>query len=447
MHESARLIERDRDVLWHPYSPRKAPENSWLVEDAAGAMLTLGDGGERFRVVDAMSSWWCMIHGYRNPVLDAAVKEQVNRFSHVMFGGLTHQPAIELAERLVDVTPESLRHVFLADSGSISVEVAIKLSLQYQVAKGRGTRRRLLTVRGGYHGDTFATMSVCDPDEGMHRALAGTMIEQVFGPVPPSGFHRADDDPEVVAWAQKLWALADQKRDEIAAIVIEPILQGAGGMRIYSPVCLRVLRDIATEHGFLLIFDEIATGFGRTGTFFAGEHTATGTAPAAEPDILCVGKAMTGGYMTMAATLCRDEVADTVSAQGSGALLHGPTFMANPLACAVSIASIDLLRGGDWSGTVARINDRLTSGLSAATALGTVREVRTIGAVGVVHLHQPVAIGAVSRAAIRRGVWVRPFRDLVYTMPPYTCTDDELDTITSGIVGALEDTADAGVSR
>jgi adenosylmethionine-8-amino-7-oxononanoate aminotransferase len=447
VHESARLLNRDRDVLWHPYSPRIAPETPWLVEDAAGAVLTLSDGRERFRAVDAMSSWWCMIHGYRNPVLDAAVKKQVDRFSHVMFGGLTHAPAIELAERLVDMTPESLRHVFLADSGSISVEVAIKLSLQYQVAKGRGTRRRLLTVRGGYHGDTFATMSVCDPDEGMHRALADTMIEQVFGPVPPPGFHRTDDDPEVVAWAQKLWAHADQKRDEIAAIVIEPILQGAGGMRVYSPSCLRVLRDIAIEHDFLLIFDEIATGFGRTGALFAGEHTATGTAPAVEPDILCVGKAMTGGYMTLAATLCSDEVADTVSIQGSGALLHGPTFMANPLACAVSIASIDLLLGGDWSGTVARINDRLTSGLSAATALSPVREVRTIGAVGVVQLHHPVAGGAVSRAAFRRGGWVRPFRDLVYTMPPYTCTDDELDTITSGIVGALEDTADAGVSR
>jgi len=439
---SARLLERDHELLWHPYSPRMGPVSPWLVEDAAGATLILSDGVERFRVIDAMSSWWCMIHGYRNPVLDTAVKDQVDRFSHVMFGGLTHVPAIELAERLVSITPEALRHVFLADSGSISVEVAIKLSIQYQIAKGCRARRRLLTVRGGYHGDTFATMSLCDPDNGMHRALAGTMIEQVFGPVPPSGFHRGDEDAEVVAWAEELRMLADQNRDEIAAIIVEPILQGAGGMHVYSPACVRVLRDIATEHGFLLIFDEIATGFGRTGTLFASEHTATGDASAVEPDIVCVGKAMTGGYLTMAATLCSDDVAHTVSAKGSSALLHGPTFMANPLACAVSIASIDLLLSGDWSRTVARVNDRIASGLGSATALETVKEVRTIGAVGVVQLHKPVNVGEVSRAAMRRGVWVRPFRDLVYTMPPYVCTDQELETVTSGVVGALEDTLD-----
>jgi adenosylmethionine---8-amino-7-oxononanoate aminotransferase len=372
-----------------------------------------------------------MIHGYRNPVLDAALHEQIDAYSHVMFGGLTHEPAVRLAERLVEITPEPLRHVFFSDSGSVSVEVAIKLALQYQVARGNVGRTRMLTVRGGYHGDTFAPMSVCDPVNGMHSLFTGALKEQVFGPQPPAGFHRAADDPELVAWQAELASLAEQHSAEVAAIVVEPVLQGAGGMYAYSPACLRVLRQLADEHGFLLILDEIATGFGRTGTLFASEHAGI------DPDILCVGKALTGGYLSMAATLCTADVAQTVSNGPGGALMHGPTFMANPLACAVALASIDLLLGQDWAVEVERISTGLSSGLAPAVDLPGVKDVRVLGAVGVVQLEGPVDVPAMTAAVLRRGVWVRPFRDLVYTMPPYICTDTEIATITSAITESL----------
>ncbi|MGH3371260.1 MAG: adenosylmethionine--8-amino-7-oxononanoate transaminase, partial [Nocardioidaceae bacterium] len=375
--------------------------------------LHLADGT---RAIDAMASWWCMIHGYRNPVLDAALHAQVDRFSHVMFGGLTHAPAVTLAERLVEVTPEPLQHVFFSDSGSVSVEVAVKLAVQYQVARGRRGRTRLLTVRGGYHGDTFTPMSVCDPVTGMHTLFSGVLTEQVFAPRPPAGFDRAEDDPELLAWAETTRALAARHADEVAAIVVEPVLQGAGGMHAYSPACLRVLREVADEHGFLLVLDEIATGFGRTGELFACDHAGVA------PDVLCVGKALTGGYLSMAATLCTSEVAHTVSRGPGGALMHGPTFMANPLACAVALAGVDLLLGGDWRGDVGRISDGLRSGLAPARDLPGVKDVRVLGAVGVVQLQGPVDVPRVTEVALRHGVWVRPFLDLVYTMPPYVCT-------------------------
>jgi adenosylmethionine-8-amino-7-oxononanoate aminotransferase len=427
-------LERDAERLWHPYSSLSEPSPVRLVRGADGVRLQLDDGaGGTVEAIDAMASWWCMIHGYRHPVLDAAVKRQVDEFSHVMFGGLTHEPAIRLAERLVEITPDPLRHVFFCDSGSVSVEVAIKLALQYQVAKGNSGRTRMLTVRGGYHGDTFAPMSVCDPVNGMHSLFTGALKEQVFGPQPPAGFDRPDDDPEFLAWAASLTELAERRADEIAAIVVEPILQGAGGMYPYSPACLRVLRDLADRHGFLLILDEIATGFGRTGTLFASEHAGI------EPDILCIGKALTGGYLSMAATLCTTDVAHTVSNGPGGALMHGPTFMANPLACSVALASTDLLLSQDWAHRVARISAGLSAGLAPAASLPGVKDVRVIGAVGVVQLGGPVDMRRMTDAVLRRGVWVRPFRDLVYTMPPYVCTDEEIATIADAITGAVRE--------
>jgi adenosylmethionine-8-amino-7-oxononanoate aminotransferase len=403
-----------------------------LVRGADGVRLKLDDGtGGTVEAIDAMASWWCMIHGYRNPVLDAALHEQVDAFSHVMFGGLTHEPAIRLAERLVGISPEPMKHVFFCDSGSVSVEVAIKLALQYQVARGNNGRTRMLTVRGGYHGDTFAPMSVCDPVNGMHSLFTGALKEQVFGPQPPSGFDRPDDDAELSAWASAMADIAGQHADEVAAIIVEPILQGAGGMYAYSPACLKVLRELADEHGFLLILDEIATGFGRTGTLFASEHAGI------NPDILCVGKALTGGYMSMAATLCTTDIAHTVSKGPGGALMHGPTFMANPLACAVALASIDLLLSQDWSANVTRISAGLSEALAPAIELPGVKDVRVLGAVGVVQLAGPVDMQPMTDAVLRRGVWVRPFRDLVYTMPPYICTDDEIATIGTAIAEAI----------
>jgi adenosylmethionine-8-amino-7-oxononanoate aminotransferase len=426
------LLAQDAALLWHPYASLTEPSPTRLVTGASGVRLTLDDGqGSTVEAIDAMASWWCMIHGYRNPVLDAALKQQVDSFSHVMFGGLTHEPAVRLGERLVEITPEPLQHVFFCDSGSVSVEVALKLALQYQVARGREGRTRMLTVRGGYHGDTFAPMSVCDPVNGMHSLFTGALKEQVFGPQPPAGFDRPADDPEYLAWADAMRALAAQHRDEVAAIVVEPILQGAGGMYPYSPACLRLLRELADEYGFLLILDEIATGFGRTGTLFASEHAGV------DPDILCVGKALTGGYLSMAATLCTTDVARTVSGGPGGALMHGPTFMANPLACAVALASIDLLLASDWSAEVSRISAGLSAGLAPAASLPGVKDVRVLGAVGVVQLGGPVDLPRMTEAVLRRGVWVRPFRDLVYTMPPYVCTDEEIATITTAITEAI----------
>jgi adenosylmethionine-8-amino-7-oxononanoate aminotransferase len=426
------LLAQDAALLWHPYASLTEPSPTRLVTGASGVRLTLDDGqGSTVEAIDAMASWWCMIHGYRNPVLDAALKQQVDSFSHVMFGGLTHEPAVRLGERLVEITPEPLQHVFFCDSGSVSVEVALKLALQYQVARGREGRTRMLTVRGGYHGDTFAPMSVCDPVNGMHSLFTGALKEQVFGPQPPGGFDRPADDPEYLAWADAMRALAAQHRDEVAAIVVEPILQGAGGMYPYSPACLRLLRELADEYGFLLILDEIATGFGRTGTLFASEHAGV------DPDILCVGKALTGGYLSMAATLCTTDVARTVSGGPGGALMHGPTFMANPLACAVALASIDLLLASDWSAEVSRISAGLSAGLAPAASLPGVKDVRVLGAVGVVQLGGPVDLPRMTEAVLRRGVWVRPFRDLVYTMPPYVCTDEEIATITTAITEAI----------
>ena len=415
------LLDFDREHVWHPYTSMTDPTPVRLVTGASGTRLTLDDGTE---LVDGMSSWWAAIHGYGHPRLDAALREQADDFAHVMFGGLTHAPAIRLAERLVELTPDGLEHVFLADSGSVSVEVALKMVLQYQRGAGRPERTRMLTIRGGYHGDTFGCMSVCDPIGGMHSMFAGVLPQQVFAPRPPA------DEAGVPEWAAAFEALAGQYADELAGIVVEPLLQGAGGMWVYPAECLRVLRAVADRHDLVLVFDEIATGFGRTGTMFAAD--AAGIAP----DVMCVGKALTGGYLTLAAAICSTRVAEGLSRSESGVLMHGPTYMGNPLACAVALASLDLLVEEDWQAQVARVGAGLASGLAPVRRLPGVADVRTIGAVGVVQLDHPVDVVKATEAAIENGVWLRPFRDLVYTMPPYISTDDDVARICAAVEAA-----------
>ncbi|WP_275407495.1 adenosylmethionine--8-amino-7-oxononanoate transaminase [Paractinoplanes ferrugineus] len=414
------LLALDRAHVWHPYGPMPGRSDPYLVESARGVRLRLFDGRE---IVDGMSSWWAAIHGYRHPVLDAALAEQAGRMSHVMFGGLTHQPAIDLASTLVELAPDGLEHVFLCDSGSISVEVAIKMALQAQLARGHPARRRLLTWRGGYHGDTFHPMTVCDPDGGMHSLWTGVLPVQVFAQAPPAEF-----DP---GYAAELEALVERHAGEVAAVIVEPVVQGAGGMRFHHPEYLRVLRRATEANGIFLILDEIATGFGRTGEFFAAEHAGI------SPDIMCVGKALTGGYLTLAAALCTGEVAAAISAGAGGGLAHGPTFMGNPLACAVANASLGLLADGTWRARVRAIENGLRGGLEPLRDIPGVADVRVLGAIGVVQLDHPVEMAAATAAAVAEGVWLRPFRDLIYTMPPYVADDEDVSRIVAGIAAAV----------
>jgi adenosylmethionine---8-amino-7-oxononanoate aminotransferase len=409
-----------------------------VVESAAGVRLRLAEpvGGLR-ELVDGMSSWWAAIHGYRHPVLDEAAAAQLGRMSHVMFGGLTHEPAVRLCERLVSITPEGLEHVFLCDSGSVSVEVAVKMCLQYWRSAGRPGKRRLLTWRGGYHGDTFMAMSVCDPEGGMHAMWDGVVASQVFAAVPPAGF-TAGVDP---AYAASLTALIAEHADSLAAVIVEPVVQGAGGMRFHDPGYLRVLREACTAHDVLLIFDEIATGFGRSGSLFAAGHAGI------SPDVMCVGKALTGGYVSLAATLCTPAVASGISSGSVPVLAHGPTFMGNPLACALALASLSVLLDpgpdgypGGWQASVSRLESGLEAGLAPARGLPGVADVRVLGAVGVVQLDRDVDMTAATAAAVRAGVWLRPFRDLIYTMPPYVTSDDDLALICRGVLAAVEAT-------
>lgn len=409
----------DAEHVWHPYGGFPATTEPLVVAAAAGTRLTLADGRE---LVDGMSSWWAAIHGYRHPVLDAALVEQARRMSHVMFGGLTHEPAARLAELLVESTPDGLDKVFLCDSGSVSVEVAVKMCLQYWRSLGRPEKRRLLTWRGGYHGDTFTPMSVCDPEGGMHSLWTDILANQVFAPVPPSEYH-----PDYVAELERMIAA---HAGELAAVIVEPVVQGAGGMRWHHPGYLAELRRLCDEHGVLLVFDEIATGFGRTGTLFAADQAGVG------PDVMCVGKALTGGYLTLAAALCTTRIAETISA-AHGGLMHGPTFMGNPLACAVAVASIELLRSRDWRGEVTRIEAELTAGLAPVRELPGVVEARVLGAIGVIELDRPVDMRAATDAAVAAGVWLRPFRNLVYTMPPFISTSGDIATITAGMRAAV----------
>jgi adenosylmethionine---8-amino-7-oxononanoate aminotransferase len=421
------LLELDRAHVWHPYAPMPATHPPLVVESASGVRLRLAEPvAGHDELVDGMSSWWSAIHGYAHPVLDAAARDQLERMSHVMFGGLTHEPAVGLARRLVEITPEPLRHVFLCDSGSVSVEVAVKMCLQYWRSRGRPERKRLLTWRGGYYGDTLTPMSLCDPDGGMHHLWSGILPRQVFADPPPDGF----DAPADPGYLDHLAALVETHAGELAAIIVEPVVQGAGGMRFHSPAYLGALRALADAHDLLLVFDEIATGFGRSGALFAADHARVA------PDVMCVGKAMTGGYLTMAAALCTPRVAEAISAGEVPALAHGPTFMGNPLAAAVANASIDLLRDQDWAGEVIRVEASLRAGLAPASGLPGVADVRVLGAIGVVQLDHEVDVAAASRAAAERGVWLRPFRDLVYTMPPYVTGDDDLAAIGDAVVAA-----------
>jgi adenosylmethionine-8-amino-7-oxononanoate aminotransferase len=411
----------DAAHVWHPYSPMGEHALAPTVAVAAeGASLTVIMDGQRLEVLDAMSSWWTAIHGHGHPVLDAAITNQLAVMNHVMFGGLTHEPAVRLAQLLVDITPAGLDTVFFSDSGSVSVEVAVKMALQYWRSLGCPAKHRLMTWRGGYHGDTFTPMSVCDPDGGMHALWTDVLARQVFAPQVP----RVYDASYSAAFEEQLARHAD----ELAAVIVEPVVQGAGGMRFHDARYLVDLRETCRRHGVLLIFDEIATGFGRTGELFGADHAGVA------PDIMCVGKALTGGYITLAATLCTGEIAQTISSHEPGALMHGPTFMANALACAVSVASVELLLGQDWRSRVREIEAGLGSGLQKARTVDGVADVRVLGAIGVIEMRQPVDLVVATPVALDNGVWLRPFRNLIYAMPPYICSPGEVERITSAMV-------------
>lgn len=425
----------DAAHIWHPYAPIGAHALPPVVAvGARGAWLTVARDGAgvgadaEVDVLDAMASWWTAIHGHGHPVLDAAVTRQLGVMNHVMFGGLTHEPAARLAQLLVDITPVGLDTVFFSDSGSVSVEVAVKMALQYWRSTGRFGKRRLMTWRGGYHGDTFTPMSVCDPEGGMHALWRDVLAEQVFAPAVPR-----DYDPAYLAAFE---AQLRDHADELAAVIVEPVVQGAGGMRFHDPRYLAGLRAICDRHDVLLIFDEIATGFGRTGEMFAADHAGV------SPDIMCVGKALTGGYVTLAATLCTAAIAGTISAGEAGALMHGPTFMANALACAVSVASVELLLSQDWRATVGEISAGLAAGLAPARALPAVVDVRVLGAIGVIETREPVDLAVATPIALDHGVWLRPFRNLIYAMPPFVCTPAEVAQICAAMLAVA-----AGMSR
>lgn len=416
-------LEFDREHIWHPYAALPAAGQSLPVVAARGTKLRTADDRE---LIDAMASWWSVIHGYGAPEIVAAIQEQVELMPHVMFGGLTHPGAIELSRRLVDIAPAGVDRIFFADSGSVAVEVALKLCVQYWNGRGEPQRNRMLSFRGAYHGDTFGAMSLCDPDRGMHRMYAGILPRQVFAPRPPDGF-AAPLDPN---WAAAVEAECAAAAGELAGLIVEPIVQGAGGMRFHSPACLRFLRDLCDRHELLLVLDEIATGFGRTGEMLACGHANV------TPDVLCLGKALTGGTMTMAATLTTGEVARAVGASEPGALMHGPTFMANPTACAAAIASLSLLEDGHWRDQVRRIEAALSDGLEPARELPGVADVRVLGAIGVIEVERPIDIAVATEAALRNGVWLRPFGNLIYTMPPYVVDDDELEAISTAMLAA-----------
>lgn len=412
-----RLLAFDREHVWHPYAPLPAPYAPRPVVAAEGTRLRLADGSE---LIDAMASWWSVIHGHRHPAIVAALREQAETLPHVMFGGLTHEPGIRLCKRLAALAPGDLDRVFLADSGSVSVEVALKLCVQYW--NGRGEERtRMLALRGAYHGDTAGAMALCDPEQGMHRMYAGVLPRHAFAPRPPAGFE-APLDP---AWAVAVARLFDHHSGELAAAFVEPIAQGAGGMWFYSPECLRFLREQCDRHGVLLVADEIATNFGRTGALFACEHAGV------VPDVVCVGKSLTGGVLTLAAAITSERVAAAVGRSEPGALMHGPTFMANPLACAAALASLDLIETGAWREDVPRVETALRAALAPAADLPGVADVRVLGAIGVIEMEQDVDVPRVADVAAETGVWLRPFGRLIYAMPPYVCTDEEI-----GVIGA-----------
>ncbi|PHZ58872.1 adenosylmethionine--8-amino-7-oxononanoate transaminase [Photobacterium leiognathi] len=416
-------IEFDKEHVWHPYTSTVTPLPCYPVTSAQGVYLTLEDGT---KLIDGMSSWWSTIHGYNHPLLTEAAKAQLDKMSHVMFGGITHQPAVELCRKLVNITPAPLEKVFLADSGSVAVEVALKMALQYWHAKNE-PRSKFLTVSHGYHGDTFAAMSVTDPANSMHRIYKGFLPEHIFAKSPECGFWDEWNENDINDFAEKL----KQHHLDIAAVIIEPIVQGAGGMRLYHPMYLKRIRQLCDQYNVLLIADEIAVGFGRTGKLFACEHADI------SPDIMCLGKALTGGYMTLSATITTKHVADTVCSGEAQCFMHGPTFMGNPLACAVANASLDILAENKWQQQVACIEQQLAQELPPIAELEKVKSVRWLGAIGVVELHQAVDMETIQAAFVEQGVWIRPFGKLVYIMPPFIIEPAQLTQLTTAIKRVL----------
>ncbi len=423
--ETQQLIALDNQHVWHAYSAIGADLPIFPVASANGVHLKLADGRE---LIDGMSSWWSAIHGYNHPVMNAALRAQIEKMSHVMFGGLTHEPAVELATRLVELTPAPLQTVFFSDSGSVAVEVAMKMAIQYWHAKGQPTKQRFLTLRNGYHGDTFGAMSVCDPVTGMHSLFSEVLAQQYFVDAPTCRFGEMSGGDEIEPLKQQL----EQHGAQIAAVILEPIVQATGGMNFYSADYLRRVRALCDEFNVLLICDEIATGFGRTGKLFACEHAGI------SPDIMCLGKALTGGYLTLAATLTTEKVSGTISQSEPGLFMHGPTFMANPLACSAALASLKLLTESDWSANVLRIELGLKSGLAPCCELAAVADVRVLGGIGVVELNEPVEMKTIQPLFVEHGVWVRPFGRLVYLMPPYVISDEDLVELSAAVVRVVE---------